>query len=194
VGIWSEIIAEHFRESAEAKQQTAGACSEGIEQSALILAEAFRTGHKVLFCGNGGSAADSQHLATEFVIRLSAERDRRSLPAIALTTDTSALTAGTNDFGVERMFARQVEGLGQADDVLIGISTSGNSPNIIEAVKTARAQGLTTIGLLGGTGGACRDLVDVPIVVPNIHTNRIQETHITIGHILCDLVERILFD
>jgi len=191
---WHRIIQQHFTESIDIKRQTADVCADAIAAAADLIAGALKADGKVLFCGNGGSAADSQHLATELIIRLSASRDRRSLPAIALTTDTSALTAAANDYGVERMFARQVEGLGRKGDVLVAISTSGNSPNVVEAIRTAAEANLKTIGLLGGDGGACRDLVDVAIVVPHTRTDRIQETHITIGHILCDVAERMLFD
>ena len=191
---WKSVIQQHFADSIDTKRQTADTCADAIADAAILIAAALRSDGKVLLCGNGGSAADSQHIATELIVRLSASRERRSLPAIALTTDTSTLTAVVNDYGVERMFARQVEGLGRTGDILVAISTSGNSPNVVAAIRTAAAANLKTIGLLGGDGGACRDLVDVAIVVPHTRTDRIQETHITIGHILCDLTERMLFD
>lgn len=149
--------------------------------------DAVRNGHKLLFCGNGGSAADAQHLAAELVGRL--VRDRRALAAIALTTDSSALTCIANDFGYDEVFARQVEGLGRNGDVLIAISTSGNSPNVIRAVEVAKPMGITTVGLLGRNGGQLGGLVDLPLVVAADETARIQEAHIFLGHVLCVLVE-----
>ncbi len=157
------------------------------------VAESIRRGGKVLFCGNGGSAADCQHLATELVVRLTAQRDRSALPAMALTTDTSTLTAVSNDFGFERVFTRQVEALGKAGDVLIGISTSGTSVNVIRALETARNLGLTTVGFLGVHTATMQPILDHVISVPSAETERIQEAHITIGHILVDLVECDLF-
>ncbi len=148
---------------------------------------ALNQGHKILFFGNGGSAADSQHLAAELVGRV--RINRRALPALALTTDTSALTALANDFGFETVFSRQIEALGAAGDIAFAISTSGNSPNVLAAVKTAKAMGLTTMGLTGRDGGALKSAVDVAVVIPAELTSRIQEAHITVTHILCELVE-----
>lgn len=150
--------------------------------------EAVRNGNRILFCGNGGSAADAQHLAAELVGRL--VRDRRALPALALTTDSSALTAIGNDYGFDEVFARQVEGLGRSGDVLVAISTSGNSPNVIRAVEVAKPMGITTVGLLGRNGGRLGPMVDLPIVVPAEETARIQEAHIFLGHVLCALIEQ----
>lgn len=158
-----------------------------IERLGSLLTERLLTGRKVLLCGNGGSAADAQHIAAELVCRF--ETGRRGLPAIALTTDTSALTAIGNDFGFERLFARQVEALGQAGDVLVAISTSGNSANVIAAVKVARDMGLSSIGLLGGNGGVLASLVDHPLIAPSGLTARIQECHILIGHIWCAQID-----
>lgn len=151
-------------------------------------AKAARNSNKILFCGNGGSAADAQHLAAELVGRL--VRDRRALPALALTTDSSALTCIGNDFGFDEVFARQVQGLGRAGDVLVAISTSGNSPNVIRAVEVAKPMGITTVGFLGRDGGKLAPLVDLPIVVPSDETARIQEAHIFLGHVLCALIEQ----
>ena len=151
------------------------------------LLAALRSGGKILLCGNGGSAADAQHIAAELVGRFA--HARRGLPAIALTTDSSALTSIGNDFGFEQVFARQVEALARAEDMLIGISTSGNSRNVVEAVKVARAMGVTTVGLLGGSGGALKDLVDNALIVPSSETARIQECHILIGHIWCAMID-----
>jgi D-sedoheptulose 7-phosphate isomerase len=146
-----------------------------------------------MFCGNGGSAADCQHLATEFVVRLTAQRDRLAIPALALTTDTSTLTAASNDFGFERVFSRQVDALGKTGDILIGVSTSGTSVNVIRALETARNLGLTTVGLLGAHTATMQPILDHVISVPSTETERIQEAHITLGHILVDLVECDLF-
>ncbi len=146
-----------------------------------------------MLCGNGGSAADCQHIATEFVIRLSHDIERPSMPAIALTTDSSNLTAGGNDIGFENVFARSVEGLGNKGDVLIAISTSGNSKNIIKAIEKAKSKGISTIGLLGGNGGAVKDLTDINVIIPSSNVQRIQEGHITAAHIICEIVERELY-
>jgi D-sedoheptulose 7-phosphate isomerase len=143
-----------------------------------------------MFCGNGGSAADAQHLAAELVGRL--VRDRRPLPGLALSTDSSALTCIANDFGYDEVFSRQVQGLGRAGDVLIAISTSGNSTNVIRAVEVAKPIGITTVGLLGRAGGALAPMVDLPIIVPVEETARIQEAHIFLGHVLCALIEQSL--
>ena len=161
-----------------------------LERMAVEMAESLRAGRKILLCGNGGSAADSQHIAAEFIGRF--KRERRSLPAIALTTDTSVLTAVGNDYSYEEVFSRQVEGLGEAGDVLIAISTSGNSKNILEAVKTAKARDLTTLGFTGAKGGALKDLVDFCFQAQSSHTPHIQEVHITALHALSEVVEELV--
>ena len=161
-----------------------------IEQAAKAIANCLKSGNKLLFFGNGGSAGDSQHLAAEFVGRY--EKERRPLPAIALTTDTSILTAVGNDYGFERVFERQVEGLGRKGDVAVAISTSGNSKNVLSAVVKSKQMGIYTIGLTGGSGGAMKSLVDLPIVIPSGKTSRIQESHIMIGHILCERVDELI--
>ncbi len=158
-----------------------------IRVTARVLAEAFRRGGKVLVCGNGGSAADAQHLAAELVGRF--ETERPALPAIALTTDTSALTAISNDYSYERVFARQVEALGRRGDLLIGISTSGNSPNVVAAVMRAREMGLETVGLTGAKGKKLAALCDHTIMVPSARTARIQEAHVTIAHLWCEYLD-----
>lgn len=158
-----------------------------IEGIGALAVASLRRGARILICGNGGSAADAQHIAAELVGRFA--HQRRGLPAIALTTDTSALTSIGNDFGFDHVFARQVEALGREGDILIGISTSGNSRNVIEAVKAAREMGMTTVGLLGGSGGALKDMVDHALVVPSPDTPRIQECHILIGHIWCAMID-----
>jgi len=152
------------------------------------LIECLARGGRVFWVGNGGSAADCQHLASELVGRF--QRERRGMASLALTTDTSALTSIANDYGFERIFARQVEAIGQPGDLLMAISTSGGSPNVLQAVEVARALGLKTIGLSGRDGGQLKDMADVCVVVASESTARIQEAHILIGHILCDLVER----
>lgn len=158
---------------------------------ATQLAEAFRRGNKLLVMGNGGSAADAQHLAAEIVGRFRMER--RGLPAISLSTDTSILTAIANDYGFESVFRRQVEALSLPGDLVLGISTSGNSPNVHSALELARERGCRTMGLLGKDGGSIRELCDLALVVPSSDTPAIQEAHITIIHIVCDLVEKALF-
>lgn len=163
-----------------------------IQEFGARLITCLRYGNRIFLCGNGGSAADAQHIAAEMVCRF--ESNRRALPAIALTTDTSALTAIGNDFGYEHIFARQIEALGRPGDVLIGISTSGNSGNVIAAVKKAEETGLVTIGLLGGEGGTLLDLVDHALVVPAKVTARIQECHILIGHIWCGMIDEAFTD
>lgn len=158
-----------------------------ILAACTLCADTILRGGKILLAGNGGSAADAQHIAAEFVGRY--VRERRSLPAIALSTDTSALTAIANDYGFETVFARQIEGLGNENDVFIGISTSGNSPNIVRAADSAKAKGLKTLIFSGRDGGILRGLGDVNIIVPSDITARIQEMHILVGHIICEFVD-----
>ncbi len=162
-----------------------------IERAADVVTEAYRRGNKTLLAGNGGSAADAQHLAGEFVSRF--YFDRPGIPSIALTTDTSILTAISNDYGFERLFARQIQAQGCAGDVFIGISTSGNSPNIVEAFKECKRRGIFSIGLTGSNPCAMDTLCDICIKVPSACTPRIQESHIMVGHIICSIVERELF-
>lgn len=157
-----------------------------------LLALALLNGKKILLCGNGGSAADAQHIAAELVGRFW-KMERRGLPAISLATDTSAMTAIANDFGFAHIFSRQVEALLQPGDVVLGISTSGNSPNVLDGLKTAKQLNGKTVGLLGGNGGKIKDVCDETIIVPGNETPRIQEAHIMIGHIWCDIVERTIF-
>ena len=161
-----------------------------IVNVSAVVEKAFRAGHKVMLAGNGGSAADSQHIAAEFVSRF--EFDRPGLPSIALSTDTSMLTAIGNDYGYERVFERQVQANGQAGDVFIGISTSGNSKNVIKAVEACKAKGIITVALCGA-GGVLKDLCDYALPVPSTHTPRIQENHILIGHIICAMVEEAIW-
>jgi len=161
-----------------------------IEATGRVIWEALKSGNKILLCGNGGSAADAQHIAAELVGRY--EQQRRAFPAISLTTDTSALTALSNDYGYEGVFARQVEALAVAGDVLIAISTSGKSPNIVKAAEQARALGCRTIALTGCAGEPLATHCDLAVVVPSDRTSRVQEAHITIGHLWCEMVDRAL--
>ncbi len=188
-----EFISASLAESAETKKKIEQECLNDILTAADNLADAFKNGKKLLLCGNGGSAADCQHIAAEFVIRLSHKIQRPALPAIALTTDTSNLTAGGNDIGFENVFARSVEGLGNEGDILLAISTSGNSQNIIKAVEKAHEKKMTVIGFLGGSGGKLKPMVEMPVIIPSSSTQRIQEGHITVAHIICELVEEELF-
>jgi D-sedoheptulose 7-phosphate isomerase len=181
-------IAQELRESAALKVQVAETQGYIIQAMVECIWESLQRGGKLLLCGNGGSAADAQHLATECMVRLEAER--APLPAMALTTDTSLLTAAGNDHGFETIFARQVAGLGRPGDVLLAISTSGNSRNVMRAVEEARQRGLHTLGLLGKDGGELKAMVHIALVVPSSNTQRIQEVHITVGHILCGALER----
>lgn len=182
-----------LEESSQVKLRILDRCEQDILSAVEKITNSIKSGGKILFCGNGGSAADSQHLATEFVVRLSHNLDRPSIPAIALTTDTSLLTAGGNDIGFNNVFARQVEGLGNKGDVLIAISTSGNSENVIRAVNTAKEKDVIVLGFLGGSGGKLIKLVDIAVTIPSSNVQRIQEGHITIGHIICELVENELY-
>jgi D-sedoheptulose 7-phosphate isomerase len=185
-------VRAHLIESAEVKRRVSDQCLASILGAADLIAGTFRTGGKVLLCGNGGSAADCQHMATEFVSRLTKDFERPGLPAIALTTDTSFLTAFSNDCGFEGVFERQVQALGKPGDVLIGISTSGNSNNVIRAMEAAREANMHTIALTGSSGHLA-GIANIAISVPSTDTQYIQEAHLAIEHILCDLVERYVF-
>jgi D-sedoheptulose 7-phosphate isomerase len=187
-----ERIQSIVSESVEVKRRYFSEHADEVVRAAMIIADCFRGGGKLLIFGNGGSAADAQHIAGEFVNRFCLE-ERRALPAIALSTDGGVLTCIANDTGFERVFARQVEAFGTSGDVCLAISTSGNSANVVAATQQARAQGLKTIGLLGRDGGEVAGLCDLPLVVKSQDTQRIQETHNLIGHILCELVETSLF-
>lgn len=186
-------ITELLEESARVKKELCGQTSEleKIEKVSNAIAKAFKNGRKVVLFGNGGSAADAQHIACELAGRF--KRERRGLPAISLTTNTSALTAIANDYSYDEVFSRQVEGIVGKGDIVVGISTSGESPNIIDGIKAAKKRGAITIGLAGMQGGKLAEVADICIKVPSNDTPRIQETHITIGHIICQLVEEALF-
>jgi D-sedoheptulose 7-phosphate isomerase len=187
----SQLIDQFVGESLRVKSQFFEENKDAIVRTAETIAHCLRSGHKVLFFGNGGSAADAQHLAAELVGRFGP--DRSPLAAISLSTDTSILTAVGNDYGYANVFARQIAALGQAGDTAIAISTSGNSPSVIEGIDAARSKGLFTVGLTGETGGKMKDRVEVLFKVPSRQTPRIQETHILLGHILCELVDRQIF-
>lgn len=188
-----KIVKEILNESIRVKKKIVDDPSllSQINQISSVIIEAYRRKKKVILFGNGGSAADAQHIAGELVNRLHLERE--ALPAIALTTDSSVLTSIANDYDYSRIFARQVEALAKEGDVVIGISTSGSSSNVIEAVKTAKEKGAKTVGFTGNKGGKLAELVDFVISVPSDETPRVQESHITILHIICCLVERELF-
>ncbi|MBP5457943.1 MAG: D-sedoheptulose 7-phosphate isomerase [Paludibacteraceae bacterium] len=188
-----ETIKQHIEDSIQTKQRILSneALLTQIGEAADLLIKAYQSGKKTLLAGNGGSAADAQHIAGEFVSKF--YFDRPGIPSIALTTDTSILTAVGNDYGFERLFARQIEAQGQKGDVFIGISTSGNSKNILAALEACKAKGIQTIGLTGEKKCRMDDLCDIVLKIPSADTPRIQESHIMVGHILCGLVEEALF-
>jgi phosphoheptose isomerase len=181
-------VVSSLQQGAELRIKVAKECGRAIVEAALVITECLRSGGKLLFFGNGGSAADAQHLAAEFVGRF--VKERRGLPAMALTTNSSILTAVGNDYGFDQIFARQVEALGRAGDVAVGISTSGKSPNVIAGIKEARKRHLKTIGLSGRDGGELSKCVEIAITIAAENTAQIQECHIAIGHIICELVEK----
>lgn len=184
-------LRRHIETSIETKRKLLEHGSEAILEAARVMAEGLAAGHKLMLCGNGGSAADAQHIAAEFVSVLDQNFPRPGLPAIALTTDSSILTASSNDFGFGGVFERQVQALGQPGDVVIGISTSGNSDNVLRAINYARAHQMRTIGIMGESGKLA-DAAETVVRAPSCVTQFIQESHIMIGHILCEMVERSL--
>ena len=188
----SASIAAHIEASMATKQRVLEGDTAVLGEIAQIVIEALRRGNKVLFFGNGGSAADSQHLAAELIGRF--RRERAALPALALTTDSSILTALANDYSYDIVFSRQLQAFGRAGDVALGITTSGNSANVLRAMETARALGMKTIGFTGESGGKLKGLVDVCFCVPSRETSHIQEMHITVGHAVCEMIERELFE
>jgi len=183
-------IARKLEESVQLKKAVATSKIGEIENMVTLILAAHKAGGKVVLFGNGGSAADAQHLACELVGKVT--HNRQALPAIALTTNTSTLTAVANDYGYETVFSRQVEALVDDRDVVIGLSTSGNSPNVVQALKAAKKKGAKTVGLTGGDGGKLTEVADLVLTVPSNSVPRIQEIHITIGHIVCELVEKEL--
>lgn len=186
-----DIITKSYKDSINVKEAFFKQNLPLIMQTAEVIADAFKAGNKLLLCGNGGSAADAQHLAAEFVNRFMIERP--PLPAVALSTDTSILTSVGNDYSFDQIFLKQIKAIGKEGDVLLAISTSGESKNVIMAVKTARDMGIRTIGLTGKSGGKMAKMVDILLNVDSNITARVQEVHITIGHIICELIDHILF-
>ena len=178
--------------SIDTKQLLLDRCADAIHACGVMLAQAATQNNLIMLCGNGGSAADAQHIAAELVVRLRSSVNRRAIAAMALTVDTSILTAGGNDYGFDHVFARQVEAFGKPGGVLIAISTSGNSTNVIKAVEQAKSMGVTVIGLLGGLGGTLASLCDASVCVPSDVTARIQESHILVGHIWCEMIEEAI--
>lgn len=185
-------IRAHMMAGADLRVRTVDACAEAIHRAANLLADCLGAGGKVLLCGNGGSAADCQHMAAELVSKMTREIERPGLPVLALTTDTSFLTAFANDYGYEGAFARQVQAFGRPGDILLGISTSGNSRNVLYALAAAREAGMKTIALTGA-GGRMAEAADITIAVPSANTQYIQEVHLAVEHLLCYFVERTLF-
>ena len=186
-----EVVIRELEDGAKIRTTMAQTLSDIIAKAAQIILDAYKAGRKVFLIGNGGSAADAQHIAAELAGRFKLERT--GLPAIALTTNTSVLSALANDYGYEKVFSHQLEALAKDKDVLIAITTSGTSPNILKAVEMAHSKGVIVIGLTGAKGGKLKDSADLTIMVPSDDTARIQEAHITIGHIICHLVEKGLF-
>lgn len=183
-----ETLAAHFDEHAQVVKASYNLNSKAILDATKQISDSLSKGGTLFLCGNGGSAADSQHLSAELVGRF--EKERKALRAIALTTDSSILTCVGNDYGYEHIFSRQLEALAKAGDVLLAISTSGSSDNVVNAIKQANTLGLNTIALVGSTGGEAKKLAHLAILIPSAKTARIQEVHILIGHILCDLIEQ----
>jgi D-sedoheptulose 7-phosphate isomerase len=189
-----DLVRDRIQSSIDAKQALLkdSAFHGLVAQVAMQIVKSLRAGGKVLFFGNGGSAADAQHLAAEFTGRYL--KERRALPALALHANTSALTAIGNDYGFEFVFARQLEALGKEGDVAVGISTSGNSSNVVRAMEAAKAKSIYTVALVGASGGAMKELADCALCMPSNETPRIQECHILTGHLICEIVEEMLFD
>jgi D-sedoheptulose 7-phosphate isomerase len=186
----NNIIHQNFTDHLHTIELVRETLNASVQSIGQLLAQSISSGSTLFWCGNGGSAADSQHLAAELVGRF--KKDRRALRSVALTTDTSVLTCVANDYSFDDVFARQIEALGRPSDVLIAISTSGNSENVLRALKVAKEMGLTTIAFLGKDGGIAKGLADQVLVIPSDSTARIQEAHILIGHILCELIEQEL--
>lgn len=185
-----QIIKNEFLSHLETINKTMETMQEALEEASKIAVETLKNGNKILLCGNGGSAADAQHIAAELVGRY--KTTRRGLPAIALTTDTSALTAISNDYGYDRVFERQVEALATKGDLIIGISTSGNSKNVLNALKCAKTLECKTLGLSGNNGGAMNEMCNINLVIPSNDTPRIQEMHILVGHTICQIIDNEL--
>jgi D-sedoheptulose 7-phosphate isomerase len=189
--VMKDAILRIFDDSAQVKTRFARENADKIVEVVQLIAQAFREGRKVLIFGNGGSATDASHIAAEFVNRFLMERP--PLPAIALNTDVAVLTSISNDYDYSQVFSKQLAALGHEGDVVIGISTSGNSANVVKALEVAKKNGMKTVVLTGGTGGRLAGMADFAFIVPTRHTPRIQETHITLGHVLCEMVDEALF-
>ncbi len=187
---YSKIIKENYIENILLTQKTLEKCEDKIKASSKIIADAFLKGNTIFWCGNGGSASDSNHLSTEFVGRF--DKDRKSLRSISLSADSTLITCIGNDFGFENIYSRQLDGIGKKGDILVAISTSGKSKNIINSLITAKKKNIKTIAFLGKDGGKALDLAELPILISSNNTARIQEQHILIGHIICTLVEHEL--
>ncbi|WP_108927244.1 D-sedoheptulose 7-phosphate isomerase [Leptospira johnsonii] len=188
-----EIASKQIEDSIETKKAVLDTLLPEIEEAGRIASEVLKKGNTILFCGNGGSSCDASHIAAELVVRYKSGNERRALPAISLSADSAVLTACSNDYGYEFVFSRQVEAFGKPGDLLVGLSTSGNSKNVIAALEAAKKAGMKTISFLGGDGGKMKGMADLDLIIPRKETARIQESHILIGHILCSIVEYELF-
>lgn len=189
-----QIISDSVNESIKTKEKVLANLKTEIESGGVLAAEILAGGGKIFFCGNGGSSCDASHLVAELIVRFKTENNRKALPAISLTGDSAIITACANDNGYDEIFSRQIEGLGRKGDLLIVLSTSGNSENIFKAVMMAKKMGIKTIALLGKTGGKIKGHCDLELIIPSDATARIQESHIMIGHIICAIIEKKLFD
>ena len=189
---WTSTATDHLRESIKVKEAVIEQCLPSLLAVCDITAECFLNGNKLLICGNGGSAADAQHLAAEFISTLSTKFERKALPALALTTDTSTITSRGNDYGFDEIFSRQVEAFGVQGDILLSISTSGGSKNCLRAMEAASTLGLINVVLIGNAGGTMAKLADYAIIVPSSQTMHVQESHLALYHIYCHIVERML--
>ncbi|TGK33710.1 D-sedoheptulose 7-phosphate isomerase [Leptospira gomenensis] len=188
-----EIALGQIRDSISTKQKLIDSVLDDVVKAGEIVSKALQSGNTIFLCGNGGSSCDASHIAAELVVRYKSGNERKALPALSLSADSAVLTACSNDYGYEEVFARQIEAFGKKGDVLIGLSTSGNSKNVLLALEKAKTRGLKTISLLGGDGGKMKHLADLDVLVPSKVTARIQESHILIGHILCSVAEYNLF-
>lgn len=191
---YEQLIMKSINNSIKVKELLLQNHLQDIDKAGKMAAEVLMTGGKLLFCGNGGSSCDASHIATELVVRYKSGNERKALPAISLTSDSATITACGNDYGYKEIFSRQVEAFGKPNDALFAITTSGNSENILFAVEKAKSMGMKTIALLGGSGGKLKSKCDHEIIVPSGETARIQESHILIGHIICSIIEKKLFD
>ncbi|TGJ99285.1 D-sedoheptulose 7-phosphate isomerase [Leptospira semungkisensis] len=188
-----EIASKQILDSIQTKKDVLDTLLPEIVQAGQIASKVLENGNMILFCGNGGSSCDASHIAAELVVRYKSGNERRALPAISLSSDSAVLTACSNDYGYEEVFSRQVQAFGKPGDLLIGLSTSGNSKNVISATEAAKKLGMKTISFLGGDGGKLKGMADLDIIIPRKETARIQESHILIGHILCSIIEQELF-